>query len=218
MGAYEFVPAAPSVAASATSPLAPTTATVNGTIDPRSARTYYHLEYGPTAAHGSSTPVRVLPAAAGPSTVKFALSGLAVASTVHFSIVATSDGGTTTTPNASFSTPLPLRPPAVTPVAPPANPPRTAGTVKLSCRRITRAGKRRVRCTTTQSNLAEGRARLTLKRVRSTLRATGRARVRPDGRAVIVLKLTRKGRYRATIVLPTPAGTTETIRRRLTIR
>jgi hypothetical protein len=230
MGAYELVSAAPAVTASATSPIAATAASVNGTIDSHSARAYYHLEYGPTAAHGSSTPVRALAASAQPSAVRFDLSGLATDSTVHFSIVATSDGGTSATPNATFVPRLPpptppaprptLPTPAPIPVTPPVDPglAGTAGTVKLACRRVTKAGKRRIRCIIRQSNPAEGKARLTLRRVGSRTRVTGRGAVRADGRAVIRLKLARKGKYKATIVLPTPAGTTETIRRTVTIR
>lgn len=111
-GAYEFVPAAPAVTVNAPSPSA-TAATVNATIDAAGARTRYRVRYGPTDAHGSTTPDQILPAAAGATAVQIAIPGLSKQSTYHYVIEAESDGGSATTPDASFTT-LPLPPVATT--------------------------------------------------------------------------------------------------------
>jgi hypothetical protein len=104
VGAYEFVPSAPVVGAPSAAPISTTTATVNASINPNSGQTYYHVEYGPTAAHGSSTTTVILPAGTSPAAVHVDLSGLAAKSTVHYAVVAKSDGGTTTSADASFDT------------------------------------------------------------------------------------------------------------------
>jgi hypothetical protein len=118
VGAYEFVPAAPSVADLAATATSTTSATVDATIDPNSGQTYYHLEYGPSAAYGNSTPTVIMPAASTASGVHLDLSGLVPNSTVHYSIVATSDGGTTTTPDATFGATPPTPPSTSVPSTP----------------------------------------------------------------------------------------------------
>jgi hypothetical protein len=137
LGAYEFVPDPPSVSALSTTSTSPTSATVNTTINPNSGRTYYHVEYGPTAAYGSSTPTEVLPAATSPATAQVDLAGLTAGSTVHYSLVATSDGGTTTTPDATFTIAPPAPPSSGTP---PATGPSSA-TKKLAPRLAFSEGK-----------------------------------------------------------------------------
>jgi hypothetical protein len=109
MGAYEYVPAAPSVGTAVVSPVAATTATLTVPVDAFGGRTTYRLDYGPTAAFGSSTPSQTV--AAGATSVRFDLSGLTKRSTVHYRIVAASDGGTTTTGERTFAT-TPLVPTA----------------------------------------------------------------------------------------------------------
>lgn len=133
IGAYEFVPEAPSVSSPSTTSTT-TSATVEATINPNSGRTYYHLEYGPTSAYGSSTPIVTLPAATAGSPVQFALSNLTEKSTIHYSIVATSDGGTTKTPDATFTTTTPVPLPTETPhsTPPPSSTPPTKLVPKLS--------------------------------------------------------------------------------------
>jgi len=210
MGAYEYVPNPPVAAGAPATDITSTSATVNGTIDTRSGLTSYHLEYGPTEAHGSSTPEQILPPGAAPSAVRFNLDGLTRETTVNYSIVATNEAGTAKSPNASFATA------ATKPPDPPLA--RTAGKVTLSCKRVKVAKKQRVRCKFSQSKPASGRTKLTLKRVRSKPRATGSAKLSASGKAVITLKLSRKGRHQATIVTPTPAGTSQTIHRTVTVR
>jgi hypothetical protein len=124
IGAYEFVPDAPTVSTPSVSSTTATGAVIDATINPNSGRTYYHLEYGPSSAYGSSTPVVTLPAATAASPVEFGLSDLSPGSTLHFSVVATSDGGTTRTPDATPATPS--APPSAAPSTVTPSPPPTA--------------------------------------------------------------------------------------------
>ncbi|HWI75294.1 MAG TPA: choice-of-anchor Q domain-containing protein [Baekduia sp.] len=109
LGAYEFVPGPPLVGAVVPSPLTTTSATLNAAVDSRGGVTSYRLDYGPTAALGSSTPVQTPSPAA--TTVSFDLSGLTRRSTTHYKVVATNEAGTTTSPDATFTT-KPLAPTA----------------------------------------------------------------------------------------------------------
>jgi hypothetical protein len=119
VGAYEFVPDAPTVSTPSVSSVTTTGAALAATINPNSGRTYYHLEYGPSSAYGSSTPVVTLPAATAVSPATFDLAGLPSGAAVHYSIVATSDGGTTRTPDATFTTASsPASPPSTVPATP----------------------------------------------------------------------------------------------------
>lgn len=120
IGAYEFVPDPPSVSTPSVTVTSPTSATLDATINPDSGRTYYHVEYGPSAAYGSSTPTATLSAATTPATVQVGLAGLPAGSTLHYRVVATSDGGTTTTAGATFETPPgPPTPPSPVPTTTP---------------------------------------------------------------------------------------------------
>jgi hypothetical protein len=87
IGAYEFVPDAPSLGTPSTTRGSSTSATVSVPINPNSGRTYYRVEYGPTAGYGSSTATLALPAATTPATVEVELTELPTDSTVHYSIV-----------------------------------------------------------------------------------------------------------------------------------
>ncbi|MDX6687921.1 MAG: hypothetical protein QOF86_4049, partial [Baekduia sp.] len=109
LGAYEFVPGPPLVGAVVPSPLTTTSAMLNAAVDSRGGVTSYRLDYGPTAALGSSTPVQTPSPAA--TTVGFDLSGLTRRSTTHYRVVATNEAGTTTSPDATFTT-KPLAPTA----------------------------------------------------------------------------------------------------------
>ena len=113
LGAYEFVPDPPSVSTPTVAGATTTSATVNATINPNSGRTYYHLEYGPTTAYGTTTSTVAIPAATAPAAVQVDLSGLPADSTLHYRLVATSDGGTTVATDATLETapPPPPTPP-----------------------------------------------------------------------------------------------------------
>ncbi|MBS1886811.1 MAG: hypothetical protein JSU06_06450 [Actinobacteria bacterium] len=123
LGAYEFVPEPPSAGTPSATRISPTSVSLSAAINPNSGQTYYHFEYGPSAAYGSSTPTFVLPAATTPANVQVELTGLPPNSITHYSVVASSDGGVTTTPDATFDNtpPSPIPPPAPAPptVSPP---------------------------------------------------------------------------------------------------
>ena len=116
LGAYEFVPVPPSVGTPTVTQTTETSATVNASINPNSGRAYYYLEYGSTTAYGTTTPTVAIPAVATPTTVQVDLTGLSADSTLHYRLVATSDGGTTEATDATLKT---APPPQPTPPAPP---------------------------------------------------------------------------------------------------
>lgn len=117
----------------------------------------------------------------------------------------------TTTPSAAV-------PPATIPpaTAPPKAKSRTAGKVTVSCGRIGRR-KDRIRCIVKQANVATGTVRISLRR-KGAKTLTGKART-TKGKATITIKAVRKrAKYTVSMVLPTPAGTTQTVTRTLTVR
>lgn len=126
LGAYEFVPDPPSIGTPAVTNATTTSATVNATINPNSGRTYYHLEYGPTSAYGATTPTVAIPAATTPTAVQIDLTGLAAGSTLHYRLVATSDGGTTVATDGTLETAPPPPP------TPPATPKKLAPILRLA--------------------------------------------------------------------------------------
>jgi len=125
LGAYEFVPDPPAVSTPTVTGTTTTNATVNATINPNSGRTYYHLEYGPTTAYGTTTPTVAIPAATTPTAVQVDLSGLSPDSTLHYRLVATSDGGTTAATDGTLETASPPPP------APPPPPKKLAPILRL---------------------------------------------------------------------------------------
>jgi hypothetical protein len=136
IGAYEFVPAPPGIAASVPAP-AKHTATPAAAIDTKGGRTTARLDYGPTAAYGTSLPSQLIPAATSVATVTEALTGLAEGTTYHYRWTATSDGGTTSDADRTFTTapsePTTLAPPPAAAVPPPVPPAPTKITgAKLS--------------------------------------------------------------------------------------
>lgn len=84
-------------------------ATVNGIVDPAGRRTTYHFEYGPTTAYGSSTPEQTVAANAGPTPVDAVLAALVPGRTYHFKLVVSNRAGSSSSSDASFSTPDPSR-------------------------------------------------------------------------------------------------------------
>ena len=81
-----------------------TTATLNGTVDPNSRDTTFYFEYGASTSYGTKTTVRSAGSAASPQNEAVGISKLSVGKTYHFRIVATSDAGTTTGSDATFTT------------------------------------------------------------------------------------------------------------------
>jgi phosphodiesterase/alkaline phosphatase D-like protein len=104
---------APVVVTGNASPLAPTTATLNATVNPEDeAISDCHFEYGTTEAYGTSVPCSSLPGAGTSAVpVSAAVESLTPNTTYHFRIVATNPAGTSTGTDGSFKTPL--LPPAV---------------------------------------------------------------------------------------------------------
>ena len=124
-------PSKPLVATGRAVPVSETGATLNGTVNPDGAATSYSFEYGPGATYGLQT----VPQRAGEDGVNHpvsaALTGLTVATTYHFRLVAEnglglSDGGDETFTTASPpSLPSPSSP-AGSPSAPLATLPSTS--------------------------------------------------------------------------------------------
>ena len=81
-----------------------TTATLNGTVDPNSRDTTFYFEYGTSTSYGTKTAVKSAGSGASPQNEAAAISKLQVGKTYHFRIVATSDAGTTTGSDATFTT------------------------------------------------------------------------------------------------------------------
>jgi hypothetical protein len=81
-----------------------TTATLNGTVDPNSRDTTFYFEYGTSTSYGTKTAVKSAGSAASAQNEAVGVSKLAAGKTYHFRIVATSDAGTTTGADATFTT------------------------------------------------------------------------------------------------------------------
>lgn len=92
IGAYERVPA-PAGSTDTPTAVGLAAAQLNGTIDPKGGRAYYHFEYGPTTGYGTATPAQALPATITSTAVSTVLSALPATAT-HYRLVATTDGGT----------------------------------------------------------------------------------------------------------------------------
>ncbi len=100
----------PSVAVGTTTPIGHTTATVNAQINPGKLETKYHVTYGTTTCEGASTPEAVIPPGESPAAIKVELTGLKLATTYHFCVVAsnkaTEPGPPVVTPEQEFTTVL----------------------------------------------------------------------------------------------------------------
>ena len=81
-----------------------TSATLNGSVNPKRLATTYHFEYGTTTSYGSST--SDTSAGSGTSSVAASagLTGLTASTTYHFRLVATNAAGTTTGSDLTFTT------------------------------------------------------------------------------------------------------------------
>ena len=99
---------APAVAVQAAAAVTQTTASLSATVNPNGGEvSECQLEYGTTAAYGSSTPCTPPPGSgSGPVAVSASLTGLTANTTYHFRISATNAGGTRTGPDETFITPV----------------------------------------------------------------------------------------------------------------
>lgn len=83
----------PSVVTGEATDLAPTSATLNGTVNPNGVATIAYFEYGPTAAYGHVTPIGAVGSGIVPVAFSAPVTGLSPG-TYHCRIVATSSSGT----------------------------------------------------------------------------------------------------------------------------
>jgi len=95
-----------SAVTSAASSIAPTGATLNGTVNPNGAAATYHFELGTSTAYGIKIPVpdAVVGSDSSAHTVSQAVTGLAPATTYHYRVVAGSLGLTSVGPDMTFTT------------------------------------------------------------------------------------------------------------------
>jgi hypothetical protein len=105
---------APAAAAAAEKPLAttggaanltPTSALVNGTVNPRGAQTTYFFRYGTTRSYGAQTPTQSAGAGTSVRRIAEGLAGLAPATTYHYRLIARNAEGVTRGADRTFKTP-----------------------------------------------------------------------------------------------------------------
>jgi hypothetical protein len=109
---FTTLPPPPTVTTEAALPVAQTSATANGKVNPNGFLVSdCHFEYGPTTAYGKSAPCTQSPGSGTtPVAVSAALESLAENTTYHFRISATSVNGTNVGSDQTFTTTLVLGP------------------------------------------------------------------------------------------------------------
>ncbi len=80
------------------------TATLTGSVDPKSRSTTWWFEYGTSTGYGSKTSAQSAGSGSAAKSVSAALKGLANGTVYHFRLVAKSDAGTTNGADATFQT------------------------------------------------------------------------------------------------------------------
>ena len=96
--------AAPVVATSAATGVTPTSATLNGSVDPNGRATTWYFEYGTSTSYGTKTAVKDAGSGGSAVAVSAALANLARGRLYHFRLVATSDAGTSRSADRTFAT------------------------------------------------------------------------------------------------------------------
>jgi hypothetical protein len=104
----------PEVAEAAASAVGPTSATLEGTVDPLGSSTTYKFEYGVTSGYGSTTPVGQAGSGTTAVAVTAAIGSLKPARTYHYRLVATNAEGIAYGADRTFTTLLPEPPRIVT--------------------------------------------------------------------------------------------------------
>lgn len=102
--------AEPAVSTGNATSITPTSATLNGTVNPEGQSTTYHFEYGTTTSYGSET--QTASAGSGTADVKVTPSAgpLTPNTTYHYRLVATNASGTALGSDVTFKTPKPPAP------------------------------------------------------------------------------------------------------------
>jgi hypothetical protein len=85
---------APAAVTSSASAVTPTTATLNGTVDPSGRPTTWYFEYGTSTSYGKKTTAKDAGSGTGATAVSAPVTGLTTGRTYHFRLVATNDAGT----------------------------------------------------------------------------------------------------------------------------
>lgn len=83
----------PAVTTGPAQPVAQTTATLTGTVDPNGSARSYRFEYGTTTSYGAQTPEAMTGDGDDPEAVQAAVTGLKPATTYHFRLVAGGEQG-----------------------------------------------------------------------------------------------------------------------------
>ncbi|HMJ32839.1 MAG TPA: fibronectin type III domain-containing protein [Baekduia sp.] len=98
--------------------VAQTQATLTATVDPKGAATSVRFDLGTGSSYGLQSAAKDAGAGTGATAVEIPVQGLTAGTTYHYRVVATSDGGTVTGADATFSTatapPTPARPAVTT--------------------------------------------------------------------------------------------------------
>jgi hypothetical protein len=101
----------PQVVTGAASGVTPTTATLNGTVNPSGRATSWYFEYGTSTSYGTKTSAKNAGSGTSAVTVSAPVTSLSSGRTYHFRLVATSDAGTSRGSDQTF---VASGPPAVT--------------------------------------------------------------------------------------------------------
>ena len=95
---------APTAVTGAATDVTPTSATVNGTVDPNGRSTVWYFEYGTSTSYGARTADRNAGSGGSAVSATAGLAGLARGRLYHYRLVATSDAGTSRGADQTFST------------------------------------------------------------------------------------------------------------------
>ncbi len=122
IGAYEFLIPPAALTAGATG-VAPSSATLNGTVNPNGLATSFHFVYGTTTAYGSATAATSAGSGTAATGVSASLAGLAPNTTYHYQLLASNSAGASSGGDRTFSTP------PITAIAPIGTPIATIATI-----------------------------------------------------------------------------------------
>jgi hypothetical protein len=120
---------APAVITRPATALGPTSAVLQGVVNPKDKSTAYTFEYGTTTAYGALSPAASAGKGKSDVPVSYALSGLAPSTTYHYRLVASNGSGTSRGADVAFTTaPAPNTPGTPTPaLSAPGTTPSTPG-------------------------------------------------------------------------------------------